>query len=76
VNRGGSWNNNAQNLRSANRNRSEEGQKSIQWIDFPTSPTNRNNNLGFRVARTPSARTAPIMVGAGVHQASRAGLEE
>ena len=37
VNRGGSWNNNAQNCRSANRNRN--------------TPTNRNNNLGFRVAR-------------------------
>jgi len=62
VNRGGGWNNNAQNLRSANRNRN--------------TPTNRNNNLGFRVARTPSARTAPIMVDAGAHKASRAGLEE
>ena len=40
VNRGGSWNNNAQNCRSANRNRN--------------TPTNRNNNLGFRVARIPS----------------------
>ena len=38
VNRGGSWNNNPQNLRSANRNRN--------------NPTNRNNNLGFRVAST------------------------
>ncbi|HBB55438.1 MAG TPA: hypothetical protein DCZ49_04550, partial [Hyphomonadaceae bacterium] len=38
VNRGGSWNNNPQNLRSANRNRN--------------TPTNRNNNLGFRLART------------------------
>ncbi|MFO7675686.1 MAG: SUMF1/EgtB/PvdO family nonheme iron enzyme [bacterium] len=36
VNRGGSWNNNARNLRSANRNRNE--------------PSNRNNNLGFRCA--------------------------
>jgi len=36
VNRGGSWNNNARNCRSANRNRN--------------TPTNRNNNLGFRVA--------------------------
>jgi hypothetical protein len=36
VNRGGSWNNNASNLRSANRNNN--------------SPGNRNNNLGFRVS--------------------------
>jgi hypothetical protein len=36
VNRGGSWNNNANNCRSANRNRN--------------NPDNRNNNLGFRVA--------------------------
>jgi hypothetical protein len=41
VNRGGSWNNNAGNCRSANRNRN--------------SPENRNNNLGFRVALAPSA---------------------
>jgi hypothetical protein len=34
--RGGSWNNNAQNCRSANRNNNE--------------PDNRNNNLGFRLA--------------------------
>ena len=33
--RGGSWNNNARNCRSANRNRNE--------------PDNRNNNVGFRV---------------------------
>ncbi|MDZ4762814.1 MAG: hypothetical protein SGJ21_17275 [Alphaproteobacteria bacterium] len=36
--RGGSWNNNPQNLRSAQRNRN--------------TPDNRNNNLGFRVAST------------------------
>ena len=35
--RGGSWNNDGQNLRSANRN----------WND----PGNRNNNIGFRLAR-------------------------
>jgi len=49
VVRGGSWNNNPQNLRSANRNRNDT--------------TNRNNNLGFRVASTlhKSARAvAPI----------------
>ena len=38
VLRGGSWNNKPRNLRSANRNRSR--------IE------NRNNNRGFRVART------------------------
>jgi formylglycine-generating enzyme required for sulfatase activity len=37
-NRGGSWNNNASNVRSANRNRNKPG--------------NRNNNLGFRLAST------------------------
>ena len=38
VLRGGSWNNNPRNLRAANRNRNDTG--------------NRNNNVGFRVART------------------------
>jgi hypothetical protein len=38
VNRGGSWNNNAVNCRSANRNRN--------------SPGNRNDNLGFRLLST------------------------
>ncbi|MBX3050356.1 MAG: SUMF1/EgtB/PvdO family nonheme iron enzyme [Caldilineaceae bacterium] len=33
--RGGSWNNNATNVRTANRNRNE--------------PDNRNNNVGFRL---------------------------
>jgi hypothetical protein len=36
VNRGGSWNNNARNCRSANRNNNH--------------PDNRNNNLGLRLA--------------------------
>ena len=35
--RGGSWNNNPQNLRSANRNRN--------------TTDNRNNNIGFRVGQ-------------------------
>jgi len=39
VVRGGSWNNNARNLRCANRNRNE--------------PENRNRNLGFRVVFRP-----------------------
>jgi hypothetical protein len=38
VKRGGSWNNNARNCRSANRNNN--------------NPSNRNNNNGFRVAST------------------------
>ena len=38
VVRGGAWNNNPQNLRSANRNRNTTG--------------NRNNNIGLRVAST------------------------
>jgi retron-type reverse transcriptase len=38
VLRGGAWNNNPQNLRSANRNRN--------------TPDNRNNNRGFRVGST------------------------
>jgi len=37
VKRGGSWNNLAENARSANRN--------------TDNPNNRNNNLGFRVLR-------------------------
>ena len=41
MNRGGSWNNNGQNCRSANRNRNE--------------PSNENNNLGFRLAAAPRA---------------------
>ncbi|MGD0092790.1 MAG: SUMF1/EgtB/PvdO family nonheme iron enzyme [Planctomycetota bacterium] len=44
VLRGGSWNNNPRNCRSANRNRN--------------TPDNRNNNIGFRlvVAAPPGAR--------------------
>lgn len=40
VNRGGSWNNTSRNCRSAYRNANE--------------PSNRNNNLGFRVCLAPS----------------------
>jgi formylglycine-generating enzyme required for sulfatase activity len=38
VKRGGSWNNDGQNLRSAQRNND--------------NPSNRNNNIGFRLARS------------------------
>jgi hypothetical protein len=38
VNRGGSWNNKPANVRAANRNNNEPG--------------NRNNNLGFRLLST------------------------
>ncbi len=38
VIRGGSWNNNAQNVRAANRNNND--------------PSNRNNNVGFRLVST------------------------
>jgi hypothetical protein len=41
--RGGSWNNNANNLQSSNRN---------------NNPTNENNNIGFRVATVPEPGTA------------------
>ena len=51
VVRGGSWNNNPENLRSANRNRN--------------TTDNRNNNLGFRVGRTLAARADAIMVASG-----------
>ena len=44
VNRGGSWNNNARNVRSANRN--------------SNSPGNRNNNIGFRLVSTRWRRRA------------------
>ncbi len=51
--RGGSWNNTPDNLRSANRNRN-------------TTDT-RNNNIGFRLGRTLSARAGAITVAPGVH---------
>ncbi len=38
--RGGSWNNNSNNLPASNRN--------------SNTPTNENNNVGFRVARLPA----------------------
>ena len=45
VVRGGSWNNNPRNCRSANRNRN--------------NPANTNNNNGFRVCCPASARKPP-----------------
>ncbi|MGO9466262.1 MAG: SUMF1/EgtB/PvdO family nonheme iron enzyme [Isosphaeraceae bacterium] len=53
VNRGGSWNNTPRNCRPANRNRNE--------------PTNRNNNLGFRVAAAQPAWWIPSRTGPDVH---------
>ncbi len=49
VLRGGSWNNNPQNLRAANRNRNTEP----------------NNNFGFRLARTLYAEAGAITVAPG-----------
>ncbi len=53
VQRGGSWNNNAQNCRSANRNNN--------------NPSNRNNNNGFRLACSAASqdsanRAVPVAV--------------
>jgi retron-type reverse transcriptase len=53
VVRGGSWNNNPDNLRSANRNRN--------------TTDNRNNNLGFRLGSTLSAGAGAITVAPGEH---------
>ena len=53
VLRGGSWNNNPQNLRAANRNRN--------------TTDNRNNNNGFREGRTLFAGAGAITVASGVH---------
>jgi hypothetical protein len=46
VLRGGSWNNNGRNCRSANRNRNE--------------PANRNDNIGFRLALARARRDAAL----------------
>jgi len=46
--RGGSWNNNARNLRAANRNRN--------------TPSNRNNNNGFRVALGQHIRVSRVFI--------------
>ncbi|MDX1654598.1 MAG: hypothetical protein R3310_05255 [Candidatus Competibacteraceae bacterium] len=44
--RGGGWNNNPENLRSANRNRN--------------APDEANNNQGFRLARTPAKMAGAV----------------
>ena len=59
VVRGGSWNNNGMNVRSANRNRN--------------TPDNRNNNLGFRLALAQQAMIGlndPIII-PSCHNASK-----
>lgn len=53
VLRGGSWNNNARNFRSANRNRN--------------NPDNRNNNNGFRVASASAAWKSRLCQSPVVH---------
>ncbi|MGO8953896.1 MAG: SUMF1/EgtB/PvdO family nonheme iron enzyme, partial [Rhodomicrobium sp.] len=53
VARGGSWNNTPENARSASRNRN--------------TPDNRNNNIGFRVGSTLSARAGATKVSPGEH---------
>ena len=51
VIRGGSWNNSAENCRSAYRNRNE--------------PENRDNNLGFRLARSSADEVDALPDGTG-----------
>ncbi|HDQ45369.1 MAG TPA: hypothetical protein ENN17_07740 [bacterium] len=46
VLRGGSWNNNPENVRAANRNRN--------------TPDNRNNNRGFRFAKSLECRSSIV----------------
>ncbi|MBN1610949.1 MAG: SUMF1/EgtB/PvdO family nonheme iron enzyme [Polyangiaceae bacterium] len=59
VNRGGSWNNNdPSNVRAANRNRND--------------PANRNNNLGFRCARTATPACSTVTAVAPVPRRSAA----
>ncbi|MEI2691326.1 MAG: SUMF1/EgtB/PvdO family nonheme iron enzyme [Anaerolineae bacterium] len=55
VLRGGSWNNSANNVRAANRNRN--------------TPDNRNDNVGFRCARplSPGQNTACRPCAASAH---------
>ncbi|WP_416676628.1 SUMF1/EgtB/PvdO family nonheme iron enzyme [Egbenema bharatensis] len=55
--RGGSWNNNPRNCRSANRNRN--------------NPDNRNNNIGFRVVCGSARALLYQNEWMGIHSASR-----
>ncbi|MFZ4477216.1 MAG: SUMF1/EgtB/PvdO family nonheme iron enzyme [Saprospiraceae bacterium] len=48
VNRGGSWNNNAENCRVSNRNNN--------------TPTNRNNNIGFRLSLQRMMRAGWLLI--------------
>lgn len=66
VARGGSWNNNAANCRSANRDRN--------------TPDNRDNNVGFRLLNSPPLwpdgrrpRIAPLRTGVDPYPSSRSG---
>ncbi|MFK7844955.1 MAG: SUMF1/EgtB/PvdO family nonheme iron enzyme [Rhodothermales bacterium] len=54
VIRGGSWNNNARNVRSSYRNNND--------------PENRNNNLGFRLVSTWYGQRAPFTDCVRVHK--------
>jgi hypothetical protein len=60
VLRGGSWNNNQDNARSANRNRN--------------NPNNRNNNIGFRVVCV--ARLSVLPVPGALHAPGGCGRPE
>ena len=65
VLRGGSWNNNPQNLRAADRNNN--------------NPDNRNNNIGFRVAlgwQYDFRQNSRVKALEGVHFSSRAAHED
>jgi len=55
VLRGGSWNNNQRNARAANRNHND--------------PSNANNNIGFRCARSISNSTLAAASDCGKHRA-------
>ena len=58
--RGGSWINNGRNCRSANRNHND--------------PSNRNNNIGFRLARGHELKPSRVL-GAGQQPADRSATE-
>ena len=61
VLRGGSWNNNARNVRAATRNAND--------------PSNRNNNVGFRLSRAQrwrrTATADPTLIPSVVHRFRR-----